>query len=340
MAVVKADAYGHGAEAISAGLCQAGVETFAVATVTEAIQLRQSGLDGGILVIGYTPAQDAEFLVKYDLIQMVADGAHAKALNDTGCKLRVHIAVDTGMHRLGIEPKNLAEIESIYACENLIVEGIASHFAVSDSFTQSDIAFTRSQHENFLATVDALRTKGYNTGKLHIQSSTGIYTCSELNCDYVRPGIALYGAMTHNADTGLKPVLSLRARVAQVRHIDAGESVSYGRTFTSESPMKIATVSIGYADGVPRQMSGSGTECLLHGRRVPIIGRICMDMLMIDVTEIGTSAPGDVVTLIGRDGDAEILCEEFAAKTGTITHDVLCRLGGRVVRIYVNRANA
>jgi len=339
MAVLKADAYGHGAAEISAQLRKEGVNTFAVVTVGEAIQLRESGLDGEILVMGCTSPQDAGLLEEYNLKQIVADGEHAKSLDETGCKLAIHIAIDTGMHRLGVEPDNMAEIESIFARENLKVEGLATHLAAPDSLDEDDIEFTHVQCDKFMDTVNALKSKGYDVGKLHMQSSYAVLNYPELKCDFVRTGISLYGAL-HNGSTaknpGLRPVLSLRARVAQVRWIKPGESVSYGRTFSTTRPMKIATVSIGYADGVPRQLSGTGAQALIHSQRALIVGRICMDMLMLDVTHIDNVGPHDIVTFIGRDVADEIRCEEFAHRAGTITHDVLCRLGQRLPKVYVS----
>ena len=340
MAVVKADAYGHGAQQIAAQLHRAGVDTFAVVTLCEGIELRESGLDGQIMVMGYTPPEGAKLLEAHDLTQVIASAEHAEALDKTGCKLTVHIAIDTGMHRLGFDAEDLAGIESVYACKNLKVEGMGTHLAVPDSLDPGDVEFTNRQCRQFYDTVNALQGRGYDTGKLHIQSSYGVFNHPEIKCDYVRTGIALYGALDRRMPTNiaprLTPVLSLRARVAQVRRISAGESVSYGRTFSATQPMKLATVSIGYADGVPRRISGSGAVCLIHGRRAPIVGRICMDMLMIDVTDIDSVRPGDVVTLLGKDGDGEILCDEFAAWCGTITHEILCRLGKRLPRVYID----
>ena len=337
MAVVKSDAYGHGAVSVSHRLWGAGVRSFAVATADEGVALRRSGLEGTILVLGYTPACEAAVLEKYGLEQLVVDGAHAAALDKAGHKLRVHIAVDTGMHRLGIQPGSLSEIESVFRCGNLTVAGIGSHLSVPDSIADDDVDFTNLQIRAFYDTVNALEQKGYDAGKLHVQASYGVCNYSELQCGYARVGIMLYGVMSDDSKVRLKPslrpVLSLRARIAQVRRIGAGESVSYGRIFKSEKPTNLATVSIGYADGVPRQMSGNGGMCIVNGVKVPIAGRICMDLLMIDVTAAGPVQPGDVVTLIGKDGGAEIKCEEFAAAAGTITNDVLCRLGSRLARI-------
>ena len=338
MAVVKADAYGHGAVEVSARLRREGVNALAVATVSEAVQLRQHRIDGDILVLGYTHPVYTNLLTDYDLIQLVVDEAHAKALNEEGQKLRVHLAVDTGMHRLGIAADNITELENIYNNTKLSVEGVASHLASSDSMDANDVDYTDMQIKRFFNTVNELKSKGYNTGKVHIQASYGMVNRPDLPCDYVRMGIAMYGVQSSNeaAIKGyrLRPVLSLQARVAQVRGIDAGESVSYGRAFIAEKPIKLATISVGYADGIPRQASGKGMLCIADGRRIPVIGRICMDLLMVDATDTDLKQ-GDTVTIIGREGNTEIRCEDLAEAAGTITNDILCRLGSRVTRIYV-----
>ena len=334
MAVVKTDAYGHGAMAVARRLWEEDVRAFGVATVAEGVSLRKGGLKGSILVLGYASPGEANALSEYGLEALVVDGSHAKALDKTGKKLRVHIAIDTGMHRLGMEPKDFGEIESVFHCENLSVAGVASHLAASDSLDCDDVEFTGMQIKAFYGTVDALKAKGYDVGKLHIQASYGLCNYPGLQCDYARVGIMLYGVMSDGAKAkttpNLRPVLSLRARVAQVRLIGAGESVSYGRLFKAERPTMLATVSIGYADGVPRQMSGNGGMCIVNGKKTPIIGRICMDMLMLDVTGAGQVKQGDVVTLIGKDDSEEIRCEDFAAASGTITNDILCRMGARL----------
>ena len=340
MAVVKADAYGHGAMQVAAQLQLEGVESFAVATVGEGVSLREGGLAGDILVLGYTHPDDAALLSAYRLTQLVVDGAHAKALDAADHKIGVHIAVDTGMHRLGMS--DLDEIEGVYALGNLLVGGVATHFASSDSLEEGDLEFTNTQMERFQSTLDALKCRGREVGKVHTQASYGIYNFPDMQCDYARAGIALYGVMSHSGDTkikpALRPVMSLRALIAQVRWIGAGESVSYNRTFTASEPRKIATVCIGYADGVPRQMSGNGGLCIVHGRKVPIIGLVCMDMLVIDVTGDDAVAAGDIVTLIGKDGGEEIRCEDAAAASGTITNDILCRLGGRLPRVVIEQS--
>ena len=339
MAVVKVDAYGHGAPQIAARVQREGVGAFAVATVGEGIQLRESGIDGEILIMGYTHPKDAGLLNTFSLSQLVIDGAYARALGDAGQSINVHIAVDTGMHRLGIEYSNLTEIESVYACENLTVAGVGTHLASSDRLEQKDVEFADLQIGRFNEVVEALKNKGFDVGKLHVQASYGMLNYPDIRCNYARAGIAMYGVMSNYEDTvlrpALQPVLSLRALVAQVRWIEAGESISYGRTFIAEKPLRLATVCIGYGDGIPRQMSGKGGMCLINGHRVPIIGRVCMDMIMADVSGVNTIAPGDVATLIGKDRGQEIRCEDVAAASGTITNDILCRLGVRLPRYYI-----
>ncbi|MCL2391474.1 MAG: serine racemase VanT catalytic subunit [Oscillospiraceae bacterium] len=339
MAVIKTNAYGHGMIKCVARLHEEGIDEFAVATVMEGVLLRESFSDIEILVLGYTHPKDAHFLHTYRLSQIIVDGAHAKELDEKGFALRVHIGIDTGMCRLGILAQNLGEIESVFSRKNLIVDGIATHFAVADSLDKADVAFTKSQIDSYYSVVESLRSKGHDVGKLHMQASYGIFNLPNIKCDYVRAGIALYGALGNDNEVLVRPnlrqVLSLRAIVAQVRWVDSGKSVSYGRTFKAESPTKVATVSIGYADGVPRQMSGKDAMVIVNGKKVPIIGRICMDMLMIDVTEADDVKTGDIVTFIGRDGDEVVLCEDLAAASNTITNDILCRLGGRLPRIYL-----
>jgi len=338
MAVVKADAYGHGFEKVAERMVIEGINAFAVATVIEGIQLRKCVPDGEILVLGYTHPEDTRWLSEYKLTQLMIDKDYAKALNEKNHKLDVHIAIDTGMHRLGIEISNLEDIEYIFNCENLTVTGTATHLSSPDGSDQSDIDFTNSQMEKFYKIVNILKEKGYNTGKLHAQSSYAIYNYPDIKCDYVRPGIMLYGVQSIFDETKIKadlrPVLSLRALVAQVRWIEAGESVSYGRIFKTGKPTKIATINAGYADGIPRQMSGKSVNFLINGKKAPVIGRICMDMIILDVTNIDNVQAGDIATIIGKDGSEEIRCEEIALASGTITNDILSGLSTRLPRIY------
>ncbi|WFR60047.1 serine racemase VanT catalytic subunit [Anaerocolumna sp. AGMB13025] len=338
MAVVKANAYGHGDIHIAKELNRIGIHSFAVATLTEGVNLRRNGVKGEILIFGYTHPQDFKYLVKYDLIQTVVDYDYAQTLNRFGQTIKVHIKIDTGMHRLGENYTNLTNLEGIFQLANLMIEGTYTHLSVSDGRTLEDIEFTKGQINHFYKTVRRLNDLGYDPGKLHIQSSYGVLNYPELHCDYARVGIALYGVLSSDQDTtrvlvNLKPVLSVKARIVMTKILDKGEAVSYGRTFTAREDRNIAVVTIGYADGIPRNMEEG--QVLVKGFKAPIIGRICMDQLMIDITDIPQIEPDDIVTVIGREGSAFIGAEEVAEKSGTITNELLTRLGNRLNRIYI-----
>ncbi|WP_343208123.1 serine racemase VanT catalytic subunit [Anaerolentibacter hominis] len=334
MAVVKANAYGHGDVSIARELNRQGVRAFAVATAGEGVWLRENKVKGDILVLGFSCREEFADLCRCNLIQTVIDEEYAEELNSFGREIRVHIKIDTGMHRLGEDYQNLDGIKKIYACSNLRVEGLYTHLSVADSQDPGDIDFTRGQIRHFHEIVQELREQGYPTGKLHIQSSYGVLNYPELKCHYARIGIALYGVLSSGKDhtrlkAELEPVLSLRARIAAVREVRPGESVGYGRDFIAPDWMRIAVVTIGYGDGYPRNLSNGRGHVLLHGELVPVIGRICMDQLMIDVTHVTDVAAGDVVTLIGRDHGKEIRAEQVAAWSGTISNEILCRLNYR-----------
>jgi serine/alanine racemase len=339
MAVVKANAYGHGDIRIAKELYRIGISSFAVATLAEGVNLRRNGVKGEILIFGYTHPQDFKYLVKYHLIQTVVDYEYAQTLNSFGSTVKVHIKIDTGMHRLGENYNNLTNLKGIFQLNNLIIEGSYTHLSVSDGRTMEDIEFTQGQINHFYKTIRNLIDSGYDPGKLHIQSSYGVLNYPELHCDYARIGIALYGVLSSDQDTtrvlvNLKPVLSVKARVVMTKMLDKGEAVSYGRTFTAREDRKIAAVTIGYADGIPRNMEEG--QVLIKGFKAPIIGRICMDQLMIDITDIPEVEPDDIVTVIGREGSALIGAEEVAEKSGTITNELLTRLGNRLNRIYTD----
>lgn len=340
MAVVKANAYGHGDAAICHELARQGVTAFAVACAHEGVLLRKAGIRQDILVMGYTHPQDIHNIAEYDLIQTIVDLPYAKALNALGTPLRTHVKIDTGMRRLGEDCHDVDAVAAMYGFANLQVEGTFSHLCVADSAQPDDTSFTKIQMERFFALVHALRQRGVNPGKLHIQNSFGTANYAGMPCDYVRLGILMYGVLIDKNDTvdiypQLRPVAAVRARVAQVKQVAAGESVSYGRSYTATEGRTIAVITCGYADGIPRSLSGGRGHVLLGGRRAPIVGRICMDMLMADVTGIPGVQPGDVATFVGRDGDAEIRVEEISAIDGSITHETLTQLGARLHRIYL-----
>lgn len=338
MAVVKANAYGHGDIIISDKLVQMGVRNFAVATLDEGIRLRRHGIKGNILILGYTSVVNAEKIKKYNLIQTVCDDNYAAELNETGNKIRAHLKIDTGMHRLGENCDNLKRIEHMFHYDNINVEGMFTHLCASDSLEEEDVDYTKLQIARFDEVVLKLKQKGYNPGKVHVQSSYGVLNYSELCYDYVRVGIAMYGVLSQadektKTSLPLKPVLSVKSRIVMTKEVQAGETVGYGRAYRVPHNMKIAIVSIGYADGIGRYLSCGNGYALVNGRKVDIIGRICMDQMMLDVTEVPETKKGDIITLIGEDGTNQIHAEEVALSGLTITNELLSRLGDRLPRV-------
>lgn len=339
MAVVKADAYGHGAVEVAKTLNLIGVDTFAVATIEEGIALRRHQIAGEILILGYTAPGRAADLQRFRLRQTVVDMAHAEALNAMGIPLEVEIKVDTGMHRLGIDVQNVHEIEKVYEMNCLKICGIYSHLCVSDGTTEEEIDYTKKQISLFNQLIQKLGEKKMKIPCMHLQSSYGLLNYPQLPCDYVRVGIALYGTLSAKTDkvrkeVSLYPVMEIKSRITSVRTLRAGETAGYGRKFLAETDRKIATVSIGYGDGIPRNLSDSHMEVLIQGERVPVVGRICMDQMLVDVTSLQSVSAGDLVTVVGKDGEEEILITELAEKAGTITNELLSRIGCRMPKVY------
>ena len=336
MAVVKANAYGHGDIEVSKALNCIGVKAFAVATIDEGIHLRKNGIQGEILILGHTDPQRAVELHRYRLVQTIVDAQYASALNRQGRLLQVHINVDTGMHRLGESYDHAQEIVQIFQYEHLKVSGIFTHLCASDSMEPGDIDFTKLQIKRFFDLLEELKAHQIAIPKTHIQSSYGILNYPEIWCNYARIGLALYGASDKGKqNVDIKPVLSLKARVALLKTIAAGESVGYGRRFIAGRDTRIAVLPIGYADGIPRNLGNKQGCVLLHGCRAPIIGNICMDQLMVEVTEIPNIKRGDTATLIGCDDTDEITAKEIAANAGTIPNELLSRLSSRLERIFI-----
>lgn len=348
MGVVKANAYGHGAKVVSSALQDMGIRDFAVATVDEGIELRQSGIFGQILILGHTSPERAGDLLYYRLSQTAVNLEHAEALenavsqiaqmrSESGFEdvLPVHIGVDTGMHRIGFPDDDISEIEKVYDLQHLRVEGIFSHLCAADTDDPGDTAFTERQIQSYFNVVEQLRKRGIDVCGLHLQNSYGSVNYTPMDCDWARLGILMYGAKSAHGDliknnVHLEPVMTLKASVTTVRTIQPEETVGYGRTYRAESQRVIASVGIGYADGIPRQLGGGRLTVLIHGRKAKGVGRICMDQLMIDVTDIPDVHSGDVVTLIGRDGDEKLQAEDMAGWAGTITNDLLSRLSTRI----------
>ena len=334
MAVVKANAYGHGIIPISKELNKLGIEDFAVATLEEGIILRQNHIKGNILILGYTHFDDIPYVIKYDLIQTIVDYEYAKRLEELKLdrKIKVHIKINTGMNRIGESYKHIDKLLEIYKMKSLDILGTFTHLSVSDSHKVEDIEFTKNQIKSFDDCVQILKENNCNVGKLHVQASYGVVNYPELTYDYVRIGIMMYGNLSSRKDiTKLKPnikaVLSLKARITSIKEINKDEAVGYGRGFIATNNIKIASVAIGYADGYPRNLSNHA-KVIINGQAVPVIGRICMDQLMIDISTLTNVKVGDVVTLIGE--DSEILAESIADQTGTISNEILSRLGNRL----------
>lgn len=334
MAVVKADAYGHGAERIAIYLQKLGVDAFAVATVNEGIRLRKAGVHSEILILGYTDPRRAEDIYKYRLMQTLIGREHAVGLARQGYPIKAHIKIDTGMHRLGFDYVDADGIADCFSLPELEISGIFSHLCVADSMDICDVAFTQLQIQRFYRLLDDLAARGISIPKTHLQSSYGLLNYPELKFDYVRVGIALYGVHSElNTQTklrlGLKPVLSLKSRIAQIRQVCAGETVGYGRSFTAQRDSKIALIPIGYADGVPRALSCGKGKVLIRGYSAPIIGRICMDQLSVDVTDVPNVCTADTVTLLGCNQADPVTAEQWAKQTGSITNEILSRLSVR-----------
>lgn len=335
MAVVKAQAYGHGAVLIASYLNEMGIMAFAVATINEGIVLRKSGIRGEILILGYTDVGRASELKKYDLMQALISFEYAEALNIQGFTIRTHIKIDTGMHRLGIPSGELSAVRKVFLMENLKVCGMFTHLCCSDSRHPDDVTFTRGQIDSFYSLTDALSDSGIILPKLHIQSSYGLLNYPGLACDYVRAGIALYGVLsTLDDDTVLKldlrPVLSLKSRVVLIRKVVAGESIGYGRSFTTGRDTRIAILSIGYGDGFPRNLYGGKGNVLINQYVVPVVGRICMDQLAVDITDAEGVSVGDIATLVGAEGHDELSAPAVADSSGSISNELLCRMGARL----------
>ena len=335
MAVVKANAYGHGAFEISTHLAKLGIKAFAVATLDEGIQLRKYGIRGEILILGYTDVRRADELKKYGLSQTLISPEYADALNQQGVPVKAHLKIDTGMHRLGIPHNDLAAVKNAFFLNHIKVCGIYTHLCCSDSMQADDIAFTKKQISRFYHIIDCLRDSGIAIPKLHIQSSYGFLNYPALKCDYIRMGIALYGVPSApNGKTALKldlrPVLSLKSKVILIRSVCKGERVGYGKGFTAKRNTQIAVISVGYGDGFPRSLSCGNVKIRIKRHLVPIIGWICMDQLIVDITDTKDIAVGYTATLIESGRESEWNAALIAARTGSISNELLCRMGTRL----------
>lgn len=330
MAVVKANAYGHGAYTIASIAEQCGVHFFATATIEEAIALRHYGIQGNILVLGHTSIDQAYQLHHYNITQTLIDLPYAKALNEQHIPLKVHIAIDTGMHRIGTDYQDIDAIQQQFHLPYLKVTGIFSHLCTADSFQKEDIAYTRAQIEHFNSCIQQLKEKNIPIPPLHLQNSAGLLNYPDLKYQYARIGISLFGIPSSQGEEtilhpSLRPVLSLSTRLILIRHLRAQETIGYGRTYTLQRNSIIGVLPIGYADGLPRVLSNQ-IHFRLNGKDLPVIGRICMDQTIVDLTDIPNVKYNDVVTIIGPLLPATVL----SSASHTINNELLSRLGNRL----------
>ena len=345
LGVVKADSYGHGAVQVSRTLEELGAEYLAVSNLEEAIQLRRGGVGLPVLILGYTPPEYAPDEAEMSITQEVHGLQYAKDLNKalegTGRKLTVHLKIDTGMTRLGFfadQPEQtLAALVEVAQLPNLYIEGVFMHFCVSDSKKPEDVAFTKLQHERFVNMLDLMKSKGIEPEIRHCCNSGATILRPEYAMDMIRPGVATYGFHPSPDTVGeidLRPMMSLHTSIAQIRTIAAGKSISYGRTYTTPEDKLVAVLPIGYADGLSRLLSNRVTFRIC-GKEAPVVGRICMDQCMIDVSDIPDVKRGDEVTIIGRDGDEVISATDIADRMNTINYEITCLIGKRVPRVYI-----
>lgn len=343
MAVIKTDGYGHGSVPIAH--CLEPLEEiygFAVATAEEAHILRESGVSKPILVLGYTFPYAYELMAREQIRAAVfrrdSIAGLAKAAAAQDCRMKVHIKVDTGMGRIGITPdwEGLAFVEQLMKEPNIEIEGIFTHFARADERDKNSALEQLGRFREFIYTIES--SLGLRIPIRHCSNSAGILELPEANMDLVRAGITLYGLSPSDEVSGdsvpLEPALSLYSRIVYMKTICSGQSVSYGGTFTASKDTRVATIPVGYGDGYPRSLSGRG-YVLLHGQRAPILGRVCMDQFMIDVTDIPQAREGDRVTLIGKDGEEHISAEHLGELSGRFNYELVCDLGKRIPRVYM-----
>lgn len=344
LGVMKADAYGHGAVPVSRALADLGAEYLAVSNLEEAVQLRRGEIRLPILILGYTPPEYAENMIYLDITQEVHSLEYAKELDaslaGTNYILNVHLKLDTGMTRIGFfaydNERTLDELKQVAALPHLRIEGVFMHFCVADSTAGEDVAFTRLQFQRFTDMLSAMEGVGIRPEIRHCCNSGATILYPEYALDMVRPGIITYGNAPSEELEGaisLRPMMSLHSMIAQVRTVPAGTDISYGRLYRTKETTRVAVLPIGYADGLSRLLTGKASF-YLHGAMVPVIGRICMDMCMLDVSAVPDAKPGDVVTIFGYDEDGTLVpCERLASAQGTINYELLCQISKRIPRI-------
>lgn len=339
--VVKADAYGHGALDIAPTLLDNGVTRLAVAVLNEAVELRRGGIQCPIMILGYTPPNLLDLLIKYDIEQTVYSYDLAKEISDKaieGSKIaKIHIAFDSGMGRIGFLPReeDISEVERISKLPNIKIDGIYSHFSTAD---EKDKNYTYEQLKKFNWFYNILQERGIQINIRHIANSAAIIDMPETHFEAVRPGVILYGYYpseeVDKTKVYLKPVMSLKTNIVHLKKVPIGEYISYGRKFKTERESIIGTLPVGYADGYTRSL-GEEAKVIINGKLVPVVGRICMDQCMVDLTNVPDVNLGDEVILMGEDSESKMTADELASILGTINYEVLCMISRRVPRVYV-----
>lgn len=341
MAVVKANAYGHDSIIISKKLQEIGINDFAVATLPEAITLRENNITGNILILGYTEPEELQKVIDNNIMQTIVDNDYAKSVLKANLqgKLKCHIKINTGMNRIGEFYDDFTALSEIYQNPALQIEGTFTHLCVSDSDKIEDINFTKEQINRFDKAIEFIKNQGLNPGKLHTQASYGTINYTNCKYDYVRMGILMYGINAsydcynkYNVD--FKPVMTVKSKVTSIKYINPEETVSYGRTFKADNKIKIASVGIGYADGVPRALSNI-LIVKINNKKYHQIGRICMDQLMIEINDENPIAIGDEVILIDTNESKDLTLEDWAKVTNTITDEIICQFTTRLKRIEI-----
>ena len=341
--VIKADAYGHGAVMVAEVLRQNGVKTFAIATLQEAVTLREAGATEEIIMLGLTPDMYADTIVKYDITPVVCDATNAKAISDAaasaGKVVEGLIAVDSGMGRIGYLADDLDnavfDVKKIAQLPNFKIKGLFSHMSTADA---ADKTYSHYQEEQFNKFYDALIAAGIEVPKKTLANSASIMELPSIHFDTVRPGIILYGQYPSDEvdrdGLHIKPAMSVKANIIHLKDVPANFSVGYGRKYISEKPARIATLALGYADGYPRPYSAHA-KVIVNGVLCPIAGNICMDQCMVDVTDVPDVKVGDEVIIMGTDGKNTILADDIAKATGTISYEIVCAFGQRLPKVYV-----
>lgn len=340
MAVIKADGYGHGAVPVAKFLNTIGVDAYGIAIIEEGIELRKAGIEKSLLILGYTPKEQFRQLIEYNITPTIFQISAAKELSKEAIRQKkianIHIKIDTGMSRVGFydNEESIEEIKEISKLEGIRIEGIFTHFACADDM---DKTVSNNQLERFLKFVNRLTEEGIHIPIKHASNSAGLMDLPEATFDMVRSGIVTYGYypsdFVHKERLLLKPAMEIKTHVSFVKKLEAGVGVSYGYTYITDKRTKVATIPVGYGDGYPRQLSSKG-RVIINGCYAPIIGRICMDQFMVDVTHIDNVKQGDLVTLVGRDKDCFISVEELAALSDSFNYEFICNVGKRIPRLY------